>query len=416
MSNGAGEGGASTHQRVGAVPLEQSKDLQVVLGRINDDGKVEGEMAGGSCGGVGDHGKWFGDGGHEGHLQAGLPQGSSVEPQIEEKGGTGVLRLFSGKDQSFWQDSGEVVLCLDLQKGQDALNPAVKAYLFQLCMEGKVTGVVGGPPCRSLLVCRYQRPGPEPLRSRGGGERFGLKGLAAEAQMKTHQDSALWLLPMVLFEVTRSVREERGWTGPVFAQENPRDPEKWLGEGEGEGKLDTPPGGYASFWAWPETQEFVKTNGMGMAKFDQGPLGHERRKPTTIMTNVTEVLALHGRCGPGDVVGRSGSTEGRIKESASWAAWAPELKQAVKMGLQRVNHEVMVEMRIKAARLPAKEEQWRRHVENEHVPHRRDCRVCVEAAGRAGGHRRIRAPNSLTFWDQPRRAWTRMGPRRDMRW
>ena len=140
------------------------------------------------------------------------------------------------------------------------------------------------------------------------------------------------VVAMVLFEVTRSVREERGWTGPAFVQENPRDPDEWLGAGEAEGRLNTPSGGYASFWAWPETQEFVKKNGMGMAKFDQGPLGHERRKPTTVMTNVTEVLALHGRCGPGDVVGRSGSTEGRIKESASWAAWAPELKQAVKMG------------------------------------------------------------------------------------
>ena len=41
-----------------------------------------------------------------------------------------VLHLFSGKDQSFWQDAGEAVLCLDLRKGQDVLNPAVKAYLF----------------------------------------------------------------------------------------------------------------------------------------------------------------------------------------------------------------------------------------------------------------------------------------------
>ena len=162
-----------------------------------------------------------------------LPWNRRARRRVEQARGV-VLHLFSGKDQSFWQDAGEVVLCLDLQKGQDALNPAVKAYLFQLCMEGKVTGVVGGPPCRSVSVCRYQRPGPEPLRSRGGGERFGLKGLAAEAQMKTHQDSALWLLPMVLFEVTRSVREERGWTGPAFVQENPRDPDEWLGAGEAE--------------------------------------------------------------------------------------------------------------------------------------------------------------------------------------
>ena len=73
----------------------------------------------------------------------------------------------------------------------------------------------------------------------------------------------------------------------------------------------------------------------------------------------------------------------RIKESAMWAAWAPKLKEAIKASLQRVNRETLEEVRVKAARGPTRDEQWRMHVENEHVPHRRDCRVCMEAAGRA---------------------------------
>ena len=129
-------------------------------------------------------------------------------------------------------------------------------------------------------------------RTRTASEPWRRRALSAEAQMKTRQDSALWLLPMVLCEVARSVREEKGW----------------LGTGEADGKLDTPPGGYASFWAWPETQEFAKKNGMGMAKFDQGPLGHE---PTMVLTNAEEVLALHGRLGPGDIVGRIKIAAGR---------------------------------------------------------------------------------------------------------
>ena len=116
-----------------------------------------------------------------------------------------------------------------------------------------------------------------------------------------------------------------------------------------------------------------------MAKLDQGPLGHERRKPTTLLTNQVEVMALHGVAGPADQTGRSGTVEDRIKE------WAPKLKEAIKAGLQRVNRETLEEVRVKAARGPTRDEQWRTHVENKHVPHRRDCRVCMEAAGRAGG-------------------------------
>ena len=68
---------------------------------------------------------------------------------------------------------------------------------------------------------------------------------------------------------------------------------------------------------------------------------------------------------------------------------------------------------VKAARGPTRDEQWRMHVENEHVPHRRDCRVCMEAAGRAGARRRIRAPNAFVMSvDILRPDPRRWGPRR----
>ena len=241
------------------------------------------------------------------------------------------------------------------------------------------------------------RPGPEPLRSRVGRGRFGLDGLSAEEQLKVHQDSALWLMPMVLFEVAREARSEKGWMVPAFVQENPRDPKEWLGTGENGKGTKQPELGWATFWAWPETEQFAARNQMLVAKLDQGPLGHERRKPTTLLTNQVEVMALHGVAGPGDQTGRSGTVEDRIKESSMWAAWAPKLKEAIKASLQRVNRETLEEVRVKAARRPTRDEQWRMHVENEHVPHRRDCRVCMEAAGRAGAHRRIRAPNAFVM-------------------
>ena len=162
-----------------------------------------------------------------------------------------------------------------LQRGQEILNPAVKAYLFQLCSVGKISGIVGGPFADT--------------KGRLGRERFGLYGLSAEEQLKVHQDSALWLMPMVLFEVAREARSEKGWMVPAFVQENPRDPKEWLGTGENGKGTKQPEFGWATCWAWPKTEEFAAKNKMLVAKLDQGPLGHERRKPTTLLTNQVEV-------------------------------------------------------------------------------------------------------------------------------
>ena len=40
---------------------------------------------------------------------------------------------------------------------------------------------------------------------------------------------------------------------------------------------------------------------------------------------------------------------------------------------------------------------WRDHLENGHVPFRRDCQMCVEGAGLGIQHRRVRFPQSYTL-------------------
>ena len=123
------------------------------------------------------------------------------------------------------------------------------------------------------------------------------QGRPGEVQTRrsvSREDSALRLMPMVLFEVAREARSEKGWMAPAFVQENPRDPKEWLGTGENGKGTKQPELGWATFWAWPETEEFAARNQMLVAKLDQGPLGHERRKPTTLLTNQVEVMALHG--------------------------------------------------------------------------------------------------------------------------
>ena len=122
---------------------------------------------------------------------------------------------FSGKDQSFWQDSAEVVLCLDLQRGQDP-QPSGEGLLVPAVQHGQDLWDSGRTADTRGLD-----------RSHSGAGWFGLDGLSAEEQRKVHQDSALWLMPMVLFEVAREARSEKGWMAPAFVQENPTQRSGW---------------------------------------------------------------------------------------------------------------------------------------------------------------------------------------------
>ena len=42
---------------------------------------------------------------------------------------------------------------------------------------------------------------------------------------------------------------------------------------------------YPSLWAWPEIEFLMNLLGLKKWEFDQGPLGHPRRKPTCILSN-----------------------------------------------------------------------------------------------------------------------------------
>ena len=48
---------------------------------------------------------------------------------------------------------------------------------MELCAPGKVKMILSGPPCRTVSRMRSLQPGPPPLRTRDGEERFGRKNL-----------------------------------------------------------------------------------------------------------------------------------------------------------------------------------------------------------------------------------------------
>ena len=85
---------------------------------------------------------------------------------------------------------------------------------------------------------------------------------------------------------------------------------------------------------WRRFQEVFKFHKIG---FDQGCMGHERCKPTTLFSSMATLLQLHGLHGqpfrpPENLKGKP--LEYRIEASKRWAAWAPGLKLAIATAIQ----------------------------------------------------------------------------------
>ena len=161
-----------------------------------------------------------------------------------------VLHLFSGPDAKFWEKELEtadrVVLCVDLElgEGQDVGKDNVMAYLMELCASGKVKMIIGGPPCRTVSRMRSLQPGPPPLRTRDGEERFGRKNLCQVLLDKVDGDTVLWMRMFLLYMVA----DEATVAKVGFLNESPQDPKSYVGgkdHGGGEGRER-----YPSYWAW----------------------------------------------------------------------------------------------------------------------------------------------------------------------
>lgn len=172
-----------------------------------------------------------------------------------------------------------------------------------------------------------------------------------------------------------------------------------------------------SMWRTPEWADFVERFGATMIHFDQGVMGHPVRKPTTMGVILPALQQLDGmRGGPQKLpeVDRTKMTmREKCQHSKSWASWAPGLKAAVATALRQwlrgMDRSSVVGNRgsstftnaTDGGRLaplgPVALNQWREHYMNDHYPSRRDCRQCVQAAGRGKPHKRVNHPESYTL-------------------
>ena len=342
-----------------------------------------------------------------------------------KEAGTRVLHLFSGEHTKTWMDmteEGVAVVCVEIEKGTNFLDDNLYAFLMDMAKDGLWDLITAGPPCRTVSLQRYREDGgPRPLRARHGVQRFGLSWNSAKQQEKCDQDSILWLRTMFLIYM--------GWKGNPKMEtlvEQPSDPQIWLSHNRPRPQL-----GFASYLCWPETQSLMDMMQLREIHFDQGAVGHEHVKPTTLLSNCDEAKDLIGlRADMRQAVEWSPALYERIEESKKAAKWAPGIVEVIKRVIhrkkgqsifgprpgevrrnpgkydafldsrrrtrERLGLPPMPDERLAIRAMDAKQwEDWKCHITNEHIPSRRDCAQCLRNMGRDRPHHRSKTPSAF---------------------
>ena len=258
-----------------------------------------------------------------------------------------VIHVFAGDNPKFWENQLSTatteVICVDLLGGckADLMDRNVYGYLLQLAASGRVRAILGGPPCRTVSALRFQQDGgPRVVRNEEWP--YGVPDLSTTEAELVMNDVVLLFRYLSLYVVAEDVRR---LNDPVtqFILEQPEDPARYRSA------EDVAAHGYMSIFRAKEWRDFQKKYNLHMLHFDQGPMGHERRKPTTLGTSMEVLLQLDGLRGePSQPVAAhvDQPLQQRIEASKRWASWAPGLKlalaTAIKQHLQMLDCEKSV--------------------------------------------------------------------------
>ena len=264
------------------------------------------------------------------------------------------------------------------------MDDSTYAFLQSLALTGKLAAVLGGPPCRTYSLSRYMPPGlPRPVRGRSSNTQWGFEHLTPSEGEAIQEDGALMFRMVWLYLIAEAVAEELGKPKPFIGLEHPRDPEAWA-QPEEMG-LDVPSHGFASCWALDAIKDLIKEHKFYLWHFDQGPLGHEKRKPTTVMSSIPAPPdALVSGPGHGVPSKQTEQKNGSSWPSSAWSAWAPGLKGILKREVVSAL-DAWCSEKCSALR---DQENFFRHVVQGPVDFRRDCSACLAGAARIEWHRR----------------------------
>ena len=292
------------------------------------------------------------------------------------------VHLFCGRDRSTWKSRAEAAHVVLVDQAEDVMADATYSALLELAASGKLKTVFGGPPCRTFSALRNlptagAGEGPRPLRDREGDGRWGRQGLTEWETWRVRQDTIMVFRMIFLWMVAAATARANGERDPDFILEHPEDPQTFLKEQN-----------MTSLWAFPEIQFLRDKMKWCWWQFDQGPLGHPRRKPTRVLSSMSCPRELCDVRGPSTVAEEERDHDGQGFHSATWAAWAPGLKQAIK---RRVEESLAGSTLERIMKL---DQTFLDHLRRDHVPFRRDCKACLAGSFRGHAHRRIVAPEA----------------------
>ena len=264
----------------------------------------------------------------------------------------------------------------DLLTGMDVRNEVLWALLLKLVASGRVSAVIGGPPCRTFSILRFRQPGPRPLRSRELP--YGLKDLEPEEQRLVDQDTGYFCRFVFLHSAAtagRVLNEEVTMKEVAFFVQQ-ADPDEHLEE-------DNPLyGRVPTFWDTPLWKRYREEAQLWVVNFDRLPLGHPTVKPTGGGTNMEGVRCLDG-------IKATERPPPWTWPSSELATWSTGLCEVIVDGIRSWGgHPRIFKMT---------EEQWKAHVSRGHLPYRRDCLTCVAGGGVGRRRARVEHPDSFVL-------------------
>ena len=323
-----------------------------------------------------------------------------------------IVHVFAGPDHRFWErklSSAETeVLCVDLLGPNPAnlMDRHVFGYLLSIAASGKMKCLISGPPCRTISALRFQDDnGPKIVRTEQ--HPYGVPNMSPEDKVKVVTDVVLWFRNLTLYILAEEVRlPEEPQTD--FILEQPEDPIRYRSD------ADIKRFGFMSVFRTAEWMAFQERYGISMVHFDQGAMGHDKRKPTSLAVVNKALLQLDElRGAPENAMSsedfQAMEMEQRCKTSKLWSAWAPGLKEAIALAVQErlqgfepgaADQLSPRQPKVRASLQPLSAvalERWKQHFLNDHFPARRDCAVCLRAQGRSRPHRRIQHADAFTL-------------------
>ena len=316
------------------------------------------------------------------------------------------LRLFAGRSRDrVFRQAVEPYELLEIDIGEDITSANTWSFVLLLAASKKLHGILGGPPCRTQSLCRHFAPGPRPLRA--PGHWHGLPSLDPYEQQQVLYDDGLVVRMLALYELACYVNDLE----PFFGSEQPADPASFMPNPRLEDidsrvrealRIDPKDAPehipalqvYSCLWRSPLWRNFEARHRIRRASFDQGPLGHEKRKPTCLAANAEIPQEVSLACGPGRLPG--GATGPQT--SGQWARWAPGLVSGLCQMLR-----TCVAFQTHAHTLPestvrvVKDTAFEQHLKNDHQPWRRDCEHCVAGGIQGRLHKRVTCPEGYVL-------------------